>query len=105
MPKSKLYVSLDSVIWKNDKVQIHREDGPACEYSDGSKLWYLNGQRHREDGPAWENANGTKLWFLNGLRHRENGPACEYSDGSKLWYLNDVHYTEKVYNDKIKNLR
>jgi len=29
---------------------------------DGSKEWFLNGQRHREDGPAVEYANGHKEW-------------------------------------------
>ena len=28
--------------------------------------WYnLNGQLHREDGPAVENTNGHKEWYLN----------------------------------------
>jgi hypothetical protein len=29
-------------------------------------MWRLNGQRHREDGPAIEWADGTKSWYLNG---------------------------------------
>jgi hypothetical protein len=68
--------------------KYHREDGPACEYSNGTKFWYLNGKRHREDGPAIEYANGTKIWYLNGKCHREDGPAYEGSDGTKEWYLN-----------------
>ena len=32
----------------------------------GDKSWYLNGKLHREDGPAIEYANGTKYWYLNG---------------------------------------
>jgi len=27
---------------------IHREDGPAVEYSNGSKYWYLNGKEYSE---------------------------------------------------------
>ncbi len=27
--------------------------------------WFLNGNRHREDGPATEHADGTKVWYLN----------------------------------------
>ena len=30
-----------------------------------SRIWYLNGQCHREDGPAIEWANGDKYWYLN----------------------------------------
>jgi hypothetical protein len=32
----------------------------------GSKHWYLKGIRHREGGPAVEWSDGTKLWYLNG---------------------------------------
>ena len=50
---------------------LHREDGPAVEYTDGNKFWLLNGKRHREDGPACEWADGTKAWYLNGIRMTE----------------------------------
>ena len=76
------------------KNKLHREDGPAAEYSDGSKWWYLNDKLHREDGPAIERADGTKEWWLNNKLHREDGPAIERADGSKFWYLNDVHVTQ-----------
>ena len=87
--------------WFNKEGQFHREDGPAIEYADGGKHWYINGQRHREDGPAVENANGTKYWFLNGLHHREDGPAIKYATGSKQWYLKGKEYTEEEYNKKM----
>ena len=35
-------------------------------FADGYKCWYLNGNLHREDGPACEWANGGKEWYLNG---------------------------------------
>jgi hypothetical protein len=35
---------------------------------DGDKEWYLNGKLHREDGPAVEYSSGTKVWYLNGFR-------------------------------------
>jgi hypothetical protein len=35
-------------------------------HENGSREWYLNGQRHREDGPAIETAHGICKWFLNG---------------------------------------
>jgi len=31
-----------------------------------NKHWYLNGSPHREDGPAVEYADGAKRWYLNG---------------------------------------
>jgi hypothetical protein len=36
------------------------------EYSDGTKIWCLNGKLHRTDGPAIEYADGSKEWYLNG---------------------------------------
>jgi len=39
---------------------LHREDGPAIEWADGSKEWWINEKLHREDGPAIEWADGTK---------------------------------------------
>ena len=66
---------------------LHRENGPAREYSNGRKEWYLNGKLHREDGPAIEYSNGRKEWSLNGKLHREDGPAI-VSHNYKAWYWN-----------------
>ena len=35
---------------------------------DGTKFYYKNGEYHREDGPAIEYTNGVKYWYLNGKR-------------------------------------
>ena len=35
-------------------------------FEDGSHVWYLNDKRHREDGPAVEWSDGSKSWWLNG---------------------------------------
>jgi hypothetical protein len=72
------------------------------EYPDGSKQWYLNGERHRVDGPAWEGANGTKQWWVNGKQHRVDGPAIEWADGSKAWWVNGVHCTETEWEKLVK---
>jgi hypothetical protein len=50
----------------NEDNEYHRLDGPAIEYSDGTKFWYKNDERHREDGPAIEYANGNKEYWYNG---------------------------------------
>ena len=83
---------------------LHREDGPAAEWSDGSKEWYRNGKYHREDGPAIEWADGTKKWCRNGQKHREDGPAVERADGYKEWWLNGEQYTEEEFNRAIKKV-
>ena len=82
--------------------KLHREDGPACEYANGTKCWYKNGLLHREDGPAIECSSGSKFWFLNGKRHRENGPAIEYSDGKKYWFIEGKRLTETEFLARSK---
>ena len=68
---------------------------------DGDKRWKLpNGDLHREDGPAVEYTNGDKEWWLNDKRHREDGPAIEYVNGDKEWWLNSRLYKIQ-YNNKI----
>jgi len=71
---------------------LHRDDGPAVEYFDGTKCWFKNDKLHRDNGPAIEYANGTKEWYKNGKLHRTDGPAIQYSDGSEYWYLNNICY-------------
>ena len=88
--------------YNNDKNNnLHREDGPAIERTDGTKVWYINGKLHRTDGPAIEWKSGTKEWFLNGKRHRTNGPAVERANGVKQWYLNGKKYTENEYAESV----
>jgi hypothetical protein len=48
------------------KGNLHRADGPALEWADGSKEWYVNGKLHRADGPAVEYSDGYKAWWVNG---------------------------------------
>ena len=40
--------------WRSSSNKLHRMDGPALEWSDGSKEWFREGMRHRFDGPASE---------------------------------------------------
>ena len=98
--------------------KLHRTDGPACEWADGHKEWWLNGRLqpenydrievsdfgtmyyllgdklHRTDGPAVEHYEGTKEWYIDGLIHRENAPAVEFSDGDRSWYYNGKLHRE-----------
>ena len=89
-----------TVRWYNKSYQLHREDGPAMEFSNGAKHWYQNGQLHRKDGPAVEFYKGNKSWYKNGQLHREDGPAIEHTDGDKFWYLNGVELTEDEFNQR-----
>ena len=80
--------------WKNQTGNLDRKNGPAIEWSNGDKEWWVDGKRHREDGPAIVLSNGSKSWYINGKLHRENGPAIEYRTGSKEWRINGKRHRE-----------
>jgi len=65
MIEYKVKVTENSTTWFNLKDQFHREDGPAVEFVNGAKVYYINGERHREDGPAIEWVNGNKSYCIN----------------------------------------
>jgi len=78
----------DKKWYKND--ELHRDDGPACEWENGDRSWYKNGKLHRADGPAEKYTTGSEFWYLNGLVHREGGPAISWAnvDVAPTWWLN-----------------
>ena len=42
---------------------------PICKVSsDGTKHWFKNGKLHRINGPAIEFSNGEKRWYLHGKK-------------------------------------
>jgi len=72
----------------------------------GNKNWRLpNGNFHKEDGPAVEYSNGDKSWYINGKWHREDGPAIEWGDGDKSWWINGRQYSEREYKIKIRSMK
>ena len=72
---------------------------------DGSRRYYnTNGELHRDDGPAVEWSNGVKFWYQNGQRHRTDGPAIEYPTGHKRWFINGVEMYEAEFNQRVKNV-
>ena len=81
----------DNIIWRNSSRKLHRLDGPALEWADGTKVWWVNGKRHRLDGPALEWADGSKEWYVDGKLHRLDGPAIEHANGSKSWRVDGKH--------------
>ena len=91
-----------TIIWYNEKDQIHRLDGSAIEHADGSKAWYINGKLHRLDGPAIESVDGTKAWWVDGKLHRLDGPAYESADDTKAWFVKGKYMTEEEFNEYIK---
>lgn len=81
-----------TIRWQLPDGKLHRDNGPAVEFEDGTKTWWHWGKRHREDGPAVEHADGYKEWWIDGLRHREGAPALMLANGHKEWWVRgDLH--------------
>jgi len=69
-----------------------------CYLWQHSRRWYKKGKLlHRENGPAVEFDNGTKYWLINNQYHRVDGPAREYYSGVKEWFIFDKEFLEKEY--------
>jgi len=103
MASTKKILRNGTIEWHNEAGRLHREDGPAIEYANGTKEWWVNGQRHRVNGPAIERADGAKFWYLNGKRHRVDGPACEWADGYKEWWLNSIYLSEQEHAWRVRH--
>lgn len=111
--------------------KLHKLNGPAVEYVDGSReewylngerhrtpdasgahypayvtneaqIWYVDGDKHRVGGPAIVHKSGAKEWFQNGLRHRDDGPAVEQYNGKKYYYINDEELTEQEFRERMQ---
>ena len=92
-----------TIRWHNNKGMPHRLDGPAVEWADGAKAWYVDGKLHRLDGPAVEYADGSKEWWVECQRHCLGGPAIEYANGYKAWWVEGKRImSEKEFNAYIK---
>lgn len=60
----------------------------------GSEIWHRVDQPdiiHREDGPAiiWD--DGSKFWYYDGVNHNENGPSAIYRTGKVYWHYHGMH--------------
>jgi hypothetical protein len=70
------------------------------QLSAGTIYYTENDSLHRKDGPAivWE--NGSQEWFINGVRHRTNGPAYTYTDRYQGWCIKGRrYYTNKEFQE------
>jgi hypothetical protein len=73
----------------------------------GTKRYFLNDLLHREDGPAIEWSYGNKEWYQYGKLHRVDGPACEYFNEYKYWYFHGKPMrcsSQKEFEEKITEL-
>ena len=81
--------------------ELHRVNGPALIYANGTKYWFQNGKMHRLGGPAVTHVNGTRLWYQNNECHRLDGPAAIYPNGDRSWFINGIRYSEEDFNTHL----
>ena len=86
--------------WTFSNGELHCVNGPAVEFADGDKFWYIHDKLHRVDGPAIEYTNGDKEWYIHGEHHRVDGPAVEYTNGSKAYWHMGKQIDENKYYSK-----
>lgn len=68
----------------------------------GTKRWYKDGFLHREDGPAIEWSDGDKYWYTNNLLHREDGPAIEcVNTCDNQYYLEGIYTSKAEFDSRI----
>ena len=79
------------------KYRVEVNEYARCYYDKDNQL-------HRTEGPAVIWADGTKCWYHNGLRHRTDGAAVEWACGAKEWYINGVRLSEDEFNQAVKLL-
>ena len=120
-PYTKIYNNGEyKMYYKDPNLRIvHRVDGPAIEYADGSEAWYLNNQLHRVGGPAITlslTSNkpfytmeialhaGDKAWYQNGKLHRTDGPAVKRNNGTQLWYINGNKLSPKEIKEQKQKI-
>ena len=55
------------------------------EMSDGTVMWFLNGNYHRIGGPAFISKDGKEKYYMNGRLHRSDGPAMLDHYNEPIW--------------------
>lgn len=56
----------------HNKVVLVRGFSKIEKFKNGTIKYFLNGKLHREDGPAIEWSSGKKSWFLNNIEYSYN---------------------------------
>ena len=78
--------------WVNKEGVMHRLDGPALEFDNGSREWWVDGKRHRVDGPAMDYTTGYKAWYLNGRHYSPEEWLNSLTKDEKITYLFNMDF-------------
>ena len=82
------------------KTQYIKKDEDVLFYYSDKQMTKL----HREDGPAIEWGNGTKFWYLNGKCMTEQEHSIRTKKSSTI-EINGRCFTVEELNELIKNAR
>lgn len=84
----------EKTVWyksEEDRI-IHRMDGPAVEWADGTIEYWEEGEYHRVGDPAIIESNGTQEYYCRGILHRADGPAIIRANGTlEYWFYGKLH--------------
>lgn len=107
-PEFKKEVSPDGTINYYDSAgNLHRRQGPAVIYPDGTLAWYDHGKLHRDEGPAVIKPNGAQVWYNHGKVHREDGPAIIYNNSrpGMYWFNGEPFDNMSDYLARLEELK
>jgi hypothetical protein len=93
---SKIEYQDGRIEYLNEMGLLHREDGPAVKYLDGTEAWYQNGKLHRDDGPAITVADGRGISFpLDDARWHKMPSAYEaaHADIESMTEISTTRYS------------
>jgi hypothetical protein len=78
------------IIWKSHKVIEYGKEYIFEESDTGHKKWFYRGKIHRDYGPAMEYSDGIikVQWFNNDNIHRNDGFAEVWCDTDRWYFLN-----------------
>ena len=67
-----------------------------------NKSWYKDGLLHRLDGPAtiWTDGSGLREFYKEGMRHNEKGPAITEGEREE-WWLDNINYSKEDFVKKL----
>ena len=101
----------DGVVeWLTPDGELHRKDGPAVIYPDGTEVWYSEGLLGRTDGPTITRPDGSEEWYLPVARwgmsvpHRDGGPAKTHADGTEDWWYVGTRSTREAELERTRKL-
>lgn len=90
--------------WKLSDGRIHREDGPAVEYNNGGKAWYLFNKPHRTDGYAIiDLMYNDKSFYVMGTRYDD---VMSWAKAAVQYEHHDAEYkpTQDEIDDKVAHV-